>query len=52
MDAVKTTIAGKLSKILNIPFHDLDEYYWLPNWQEINREEFISLANGITEKES
>ena len=28
----KTTLGSQLAKKLNIPFTDLDELYWLPNW--------------------
>jgi len=29
----KSTLALKLEQLLEIPQYDLDDYYWLPNWQ-------------------
>lgn len=36
----KTTLAIKLSKLLNLPIYHLDQYYWKPNWQRPIFEEF------------
>ena len=30
----KTTFGNNLSKILKIPCTDLDDLFWLPNWQK------------------
>lgn len=29
----KTTLGRRLSKLLNMPFYDLDDYYWEPGWK-------------------
>lgn len=34
--AGKTTLAHKLVTKLNLPFIQLDYYYWLPGWKERN----------------
>jgi adenylate kinase family enzyme len=37
----KTTLAQSLSSILNIPCTDMDDLYWLPNWEVRNEEDFL-----------
>ncbi len=36
----KTTFAGRLSKLLNIPHVQLDSLFWKPDWRESTNEEF------------
>ena len=48
----KTTLANKLSKMLSIPCIDLDDYYWLPNWQSRDPEEFYTIVGELTKDES
>jgi adenylate kinase family enzyme len=47
----KTTLGKRISKILNIPFIDLDEYFWLPNWQEREEGEFERIVKELITKE-
>lgn len=49
--AGKSTFSKKLSKILNIPVYHLDSIYWLPNWEHLEREEFIKKVRVITSKD-
>lgn len=44
----KTTFAQKLSQILSINHHELDNIYWKPDWQESKNEEFRSKVDEIT----
>lgn len=37
----KTTLAKQLSVKLGIPVYHLDAYFWLPNWQEADPDEFM-----------
>jgi adenylate kinase family enzyme len=38
----KTTVARDLSVRLGIPHVELDELFWLPNWQQPDRTEFAA----------
>ncbi|MBN8827734.1 MAG: AAA family ATPase [Sphingobacteriia bacterium] len=48
----KTTLAKKLGKIINIPYYDMDDYYWLPNWVVRDSEEFPKIIDAITQNPS
>ena len=36
----KTTLANQLGNALDLKVVDLDEYFWRPNWQESEKEDF------------
>lgn len=44
----KTTLASELGSLFKLNVHDLDDYYWLPNWQEKNNAEFRNIISDIT----
>jgi adenylate kinase family enzyme len=44
----KTTIAKLISEKLHIPHIELDALHWLPNWQESDNDEFLSLVSHAT----
>ncbi|MBJ7449456.1 MAG: AAA family ATPase [Parachlamydiales bacterium] len=48
----KTTLGRKLSKKLDIPYTDLDDLFWLDNWVERDRQDFLSRAQIITNQRS
>lgn len=48
----KTTLAKRLSKILNIPSYDLDDYYWLPKWQPQTDKEFVKIVDKLSNKKT
>jgi len=48
----KTTVGRKLSKKLNIPFHDLDDLYWNPGWIETDKEKFKNSVTSLCKEES
>jgi adenylate kinase family enzyme len=48
----KTTLAHILSRIKCIPSHDLDNYYWLPNWQHLIIEDFKAQIDLITQQDT
>ena len=37
----KTSVARRIAKKLNIPYVELDELFWKPNWTESKDEEFF-----------
>lgn len=43
----KTFCSTKLAHILNIPIHQLDHYYYKPNWVVVDRETFIAKQREI-----
>ena len=45
----KSTFACMLSKLMNIPVHHLDRYFYLPNWVERNYQEFLDIQQSIVE---
>lgn len=48
----KTTFASWLSKALNIPLHHLDKHYFIANWVERDREEFLNIQQDIVDSDS
>ena len=44
----KTTLAKKLSKCLKIQSYELDNLYWLPNWQHTDLDSFRKKVKSIT----
>lgn len=48
----KTTLGIRLSKILQLPAIDLDDYHWLPNWQERDDKEFSQIVSNIIKQKS
>lgn len=48
----KTTLAKRLSKELNIEHIELDECYWLPNWQNRELNEFLQVVEKKLKAES
>jgi adenylate kinase family enzyme/ribosomal protein S18 acetylase RimI-like enzyme len=47
----KSTLGLELSKILGLPLYHLDQYFWLPGWQEPEREEFEKIHNELCNKD-
>jgi len=45
--AGKTTLALRLSKILNIPVFHLDHYFWLPDWKEKPRHVRVGILKEL-----
>lgn len=39
--AGKTSFGKKLAECLNQPLYHLDDYYWLPGWQRIDKEAWL-----------
>jgi adenylate kinase family enzyme len=48
----KSTLSKRLYDITNIPVYHLDQYFWLPNWTEIDRTEWQKVNQEIIQKES
>lgn len=47
----KTYTAKSISKLLDIPHFDLDNYYWEPGWQGKDRQKFNDIVNALTQKD-
>lgn len=45
--AGKSTFSKQLAKILNYPIYHLDTIYWLPNWEHLEKNDFIEKVNEI-----
>ncbi len=50
--AGKSTLARALNSTLNIPLLYLDQYYWKPNWQASERNEWETTIKDLAAKES
>ena len=48
----KTTLGKALSKKLGLPLVDLDELYWLPNWQRVPCFKFEKSVKLATDKKT
>lgn len=48
----KSTLSKRLHQITNIPLYHLDQYFWLPNWTEIDRTQWQEINKDIIQKES
>jgi adenylate kinase family enzyme len=49
--AGKTTFAAELARRLQVPHVELDQQYWLPDWQARPKDEFRRLVRKATEAE-
>lgn len=47
----KTTLATRLSKMINIQYYDMDDLFWRPNWQQISDEEKSEVLGDIVKNE-
>jgi adenylate kinase family enzyme len=46
----KTTFARELSRLLDLPYHEMDQLFWKPRWQESPRDEFLRKVRGVTDQ--
>ena len=49
--AGKSTLARKLSSILNIPVYHLDSLFWKPGWIETERSKWIEIQNDLCKED-
>ncbi len=48
----KSTVGKRLAEILSVPYIQLDELYWKPNWAESTDEElFLKLEKALSPEE-
>lgn len=47
----KSTFADKLGKKLNLPVHHLDRYFFVANWKERDRDEFLNWQQSRVNEE-
>lgn len=43
----KTTLAFRLHEKLRLPLYHLDQYHWGPDWQRVDREDFINAHHAL-----
>ncbi len=48
----KSTLSLKLHNITGLPVYHLDQYFWLPNWQEPDRTTFEKIHNQLCDREN
>lgn len=48
----KTTLGKKLAENMGLSHSDLDDFYWLENWQSRSKPDFIQNVQNIIEKDS
>ena len=46
----KSTLAGKFHSITGVPLYHLDQYFWKPGWQKVDRELFEQKHQEICDK--
>ncbi len=47
----KSTVARVLQSYLNLPLYHLDQYFWGPNWQQPNRDEYKIVHDELCNRE-
>ena len=45
--AGKSLFGKKLAKCLNQPLYHLDDYYWLPGWQRIDKRQWLQILREL-----
>ena len=48
----KTTLAKHMSSLFNVPFIELDNLFWLENWQGRTKEEFQAIVGAYASTDS
>ena len=48
----KSTLALKLHELTQIPLYHLDQYFYLPKWQERPYEDFLSIQQSLVDKDA
>lgn len=43
----KSTLSKRLHQLTDLPLHHLDQYFWLPNWTEIDKAEWQKVNREI-----
>jgi adenylate kinase family enzyme len=48
----KSTFALTLNQALKLPLYHLDKYFYVENWVERDKEDFLNIQNTLVEKET
>lgn len=48
----KSTLANQLGKELNIPVYHLDKYFYVENWIERDKQEFLDIQQDLVSQEN
>lgn len=50
--AGKSTFARALAERLPLPLIHLDQYFWLPGWREVDREQWLTINRELVAREN
>ncbi len=48
----KSTLAKQIAQSLNLGYFEMDETFWLPNWQEPDDEDYFEDIDQVVQKEA
>ena len=48
----KSTLAKQIAQSLKLPYFEMDEIFWLPNWQEPDDEDFFEDVDQVVQKDA
>ena len=48
----KSTLAKQIAQRLRLAYFEMDEMFWLPNWQEPDDEDFFERIDQVTQEEA
>lgn len=48
----KSTLAKQIAQSLNLGYFEMDEIFWLPNWQEPDDEDYFEDIDQVVQKEA
>ncbi len=48
----KSTLAKQIAQSLKLKYFEMDEIFWLPNWQEPNDEDFFEDIDQVVQKDA
>src|SRR5262245_18327938 len=44
----KSTFGRKLSELLKLPYYEIDQLFWMPQWQQSSDEELLAKVREVT----
>jgi adenylate kinase family enzyme len=46
----KTTVARELSRLLKLPYYEMDRLFWKPEWHESSNDEFLPKVRNVADQ--